>query len=296
LSNLIQRSHQKEPLVPISPSILGSSLGTFSTVWGPDDVILYHLGVGAGVPQTDARELEYCLEDRLKVLPTFSVNGPMGILPALAELDGADFPVTALLHGEHEMIVHRPLPTSGDVTHTARVAELWDKGRAALVVLEVDTATADGTKLITNRYHAFIRGEGGFGGEKGPNRSVPLPERAPDVSVQRPILVQQALLYRLSGDKNPMHSDPAISKLGGFGVPLLHGLCTYGIALKAAVDELLGGDVTKVAKYSTRFAQPVFPGDTLRVDMWREDSQILLGVSVEGKEGPALTNTVIDLV
>lgn len=281
--------------MPIDPSIVGADLGSFSTSWDADDVVLYHLGLGAGVPQTDPGELEYCLEDRLKVLPSFSVNGPIDMLPRVRQLEGADFPLTALLHGEHEMIVHRPLPAAATVTQRGRVAELWDKGKAALVVMEVDSLAADGTKLVTNRYHAFIRGEGGFGGEKGYSAPVVIPDREPDASVQRPTLVQQALLYRLCGDKNPMHADPAIAKLGGFDVPLLHGLCTYGIALKAAVDEILDGDVTAVAKYSTRFAQPVFPGDTLRVDMWREGSQVVLGVGVVGREGPVLTNTVLEL-
>ena len=281
--------------MPIDPSIVGADLGSFTTSWDADDVVLYHLGLGAGVPQTDPGELEYCLEDRLKVLPSFSVNGPIGMLPRVRQLEGADFPLTALLHGEHEMIVHRPLPAAATVTQRGRVAELWDKGKAALVVMEVDTLAADGTTLVTNRYHAFIRGEGGFGGEKGYSAPVVIPDREPDASVQRPTLVQQALLYRLCGDKNPMHADPAIAKLGGFDVPLLHGLCTYGIALKAAVDEILDGDVTAVAKYSTRFAQPVFPGDTLRVDMWREGSQVVLGVGVVGREGPVLTNTVLEL-
>lgn len=281
--------------MPIDPSIVGADLGSFTTSWDADDVVLYHLGLGAGVPQTDPGELEYCLEDRLKVLPSFSVNGPIGMLPRVRQLEGADFPLTALLHGEHEMIVHRPLPAAATVTQRGRVAELWDKGKAALVVMEVDSLAADGTKLVTNRYHAFIRGEGGFGGEKGYSAPVVIPDREPDASVQRPTLVQQALLYRLCGDKNPMHADPAIAKLGGFDVPLLHGLCTYGIALKAAVDEILDGDVTAVAKYSTRFAQPVFPGDTLRVDMWREGSRVVLGVGVVGREGPVLTNTVLEL-
>lgn len=281
--------------MPIDPAIAGSALGSVTSSWDADDVILYHLGLGAGVPQTDPGELEYCLEDRLKVLPSFSVNGPIGMMAGLLTLEGASFPPTALLHGEHEMIVHRPLPRSGTVTHTGRIAELWDKGKAALLVMEVDTANAEGDTLVTNRYHAFIRGEGGFGGPKGESRVVTLPERVPDASVRKPTMLQQALLYRLCGDKNPMHSDPAISKLGGFDVPLLHGLCTYGIALKAAVDTMLGGDVTKVAKYSARFAQPVFPGDTLQVDMWREGARIVLAVSVVGKDGPTLTNTVVEL-
>lgn len=281
--------------MPIDPAIAGSDLGSFSSRWDADDVILYHLGLGAGVPQTDPGELEYCLEDRLKVLPSFSVNGPMGVMAGLLSLEGASFPPTALLHGEHEMIVHQPLPRSATVTHHGRVAEVFDKGKAALLVVEADTSTEDGQKLVTNRYHAFIRGEGGFGGKKGTSRTVEIPDRDPDASVRKPTMLQQALLYRLNGDKNPMHSDPAISKLGGFDVPLLHGLCTYGIALKAAVDTMLDGDVTKVAKYSTRFAQPVFPGDILQVDMWREGPQILLAVSVVGKEGPTLTNTVIEV-
>ncbi len=281
--------------MPIDPSVVGAELGSYSTRWDADDVILYHLGLGAGVPQTDPGELEYCLEDRLKVLPSFSVNGPMGTMAGLFSLKGVSFPPTALLHGEHEMIVHNSLPRSAEVTHTGRVAEVWDKGKAALLVVEADTVGADGAKLVTNRYHAFIRGEGGFGGQKGGSRSVTLPDREPDVAVQRPIMLQQALLYRLCGDKNPMHSDPAISKLGGFDVPLLQGLCTYGIALKAAVDEVLDGDVTRIARYSTRFAQPVFPGETLKIDMWAEDGQVLLAVGVDGREGPVLSNTVVEL-
>lgn len=281
--------------MPIDPSVVGSDLGSFTSTWDADDVILYHLGLGAGVPQTAPGELEYCLEDKLKVLPSFSVIGPMGIMGRLFGLDGVSFPPTALLHGEQEMIVHNPLPRAATVTHTGRLAEVWDKGKAALLVVEADTTAEDGTKLVTNRYHAFIRGEGGFGGGKGESRTVVLPDRAPDISVQRPTMVQQALLYRLCGDKNPMHSDPAISKLGGFDVPLLHGLCTYGIALKAAVDEMLGGDVTAIGAYATRFAQPVFPGETLWIDMWRESSQILLAVGAVGREGPALTNTVIEV-
>lgn len=281
--------------MPIDPSVVGAGLGSYSTTWDADDVILYHLGLGAGVPQTDPGELEYCLEDRLKVLPSFSVNGPMGTMAGLFNLEGVSFPPTALLHGEHEMIVHTPLPRAAKVNHIGRVAEIWDKGKAALLVVEADTLAEDGTKLVTNRYHAFIRGEGGFGGEKGESRSVELPARKPDASVKKPIMLQQALLYRLCGDKNPMHSDPAISKLGGFDVPLLHGLCTYGIALKAAVDEVLDGDVTRIAKYSTRFAQPVFPGETLKIDMWSEGGQVLLAVGADGREGPVLANTVVEL-
>jgi hypothetical protein len=247
--------------MPIDPSIASVDLGTLTSSWDADDVILYHLGLGAGVPATDACELQYCLEDRLKVLPTFSVNGPSNLLMGLLALDGVDIPLTSILHGEHEIIVHNPLPTSAAVTHTGRVAELWDKGSAAVVVMETDTRAQDGTKLVTNRYHLFARGEGGFGGQRGPVRDVTLPDRAPDRSVQRTTLEQQALLYRLAGDKNPMHADP---------------------------------DVDAIGSYSARFAQPVFPGETLNVDMWDEGSRVALAVGVAGRGAAALSNTVIE--
>ena len=279
--------------MPISPTAVGASLGSVRSTWTPDDVILYHLALGAGVPATDAGELQYTYEADLKVLPTFSVNLGADLLLQLASVDGIDFPLHALLHGEQDLQVHAPLPTRGEVTSTGRISEIWDKGSGAVVVLEVETIGADGELLVTNRFRCFIRGEGGFGGESGPRTEDRTPDRDPDLVVVRSTMPQQALLYRLCGDKNPMHADPAIAALGGFDRPLLHGLCTYGIVAKAVVDELLDGDVTRVANYSTRFSKPVFPGDDISVSMWREDGLIAVSAGVPERDATVLTNTIL---
>src|SRR5207237_10378966 len=140
---------------------------------------------------------------------------------------------------------------------------VYAKGKGALVIVETTSATAAGEVLCVNRFSSFLRGEGGFGGDSGPVLADPRPVREPDLTIERPTLPQQALLYRLSGDRNPLHADPEFAKMAGFDQPILHGLCSYGIACKAVVDTALGGDVTKVARYQVRFAGVVFPGETL---------------------------------
>jgi len=144
---------------------------------------------------------------------------------------------------------------------------VYDKGKAAVLVMRTDVADAEGP-LWTNDAQIFVRGEGGWGGDRGPSARLDPPAGEPDRTVRRPIREDQALLYRLSGDWNPLHADPEFAKVAGFERPILHGLCTYGITLKAVVDTLLGGDVTRVRSYVTRFAGVVYPGETLRIRMW----------------------------
>ena len=170
--------------------------------------------------------------------------------------------------------------------------DVFDKGKGALVVTEAVTSQ-DGEPLFTNRFKAFIRGEGGFGGEGGPPPGNDAPDREPDAVVESTTFPQQALLYRLSGDKNPLHADPEFSKLGGFDVPILHGLCSFGIVCKAVVDELLDGDVSKVTGYSARFAGVVFPGDTIVTKMWNENGTILVAAENKERETPVITNAAI---
>ena len=174
---------------------------------------------------------------------------------------GLDFNPAMLLHGEQDIEIHRPIPTAANLVNQSRIAGIYDKGKAALLVMEVETKEEGGDPLFTNRFSLFLRGEGGFGGESGPKAGNQPPEREPDHVVETPTLPQQALLYRLSGDKNPLHADPEFAKMGGFDVPILHGLCSFGINCKAAVDAALGGDVTKVARYQARFAGVFFPGE-----------------------------------
>ena len=277
--------------MPIDPSkALGAELGEGENSWTQDDIILYALGVGAGNPPTDAGELEYTYEKNLKVIPSFAVIPTFGAMGGMGKIEGLDFNFAMLLHGEQEIRIHKPIPTAARVKSRGRVAELWDKGKACLCVLEIDTEDENGEPLFTNRYSLFLRGEGGFGGEPGPKAGNKPPEREPDGVIEVPTLPQQALLYRLSGDKNPLHADPEIAKMAGFDKPIIHGLCSYGIVCKAIVDEVLGGDVNKVAAYAARFAGVGFPGETYQISYWKEGDKVLVSAGSKERGVPIITN------
>jgi len=283
--------------MPIDPSkALGHSFPPGKSSYHQDQVILYHLGIGAGVPQTDPNELAYTYEKNLKVLPSF------GVIPTFAALGGIiggvpglTFNPALLLHGEQDIEIHRPLPVAAKLENQGRIAGLYDKGKAALAVLEVATKEEGGAPLFTNRFSLFLRGEGGFGGERGPDIGNEAPERKPDLVVESPTLPQQALIYRLSGDKNPLHCDPDFAKMAGFDTPILHGLCSFGIVCKAAVDKALGGDVAKVARYQARFRGVFFPGETMVTSIWREGSQLLLASASKERGAPVISNAAITL-
>ncbi len=278
------------------PRVLAAELPVVRSGWQPDDVILYHLGIGAGARPTDAAELAYVYEGALRVLPSFAVIPAFGWLPPVDTVDGLDIDPTQLLHGEQDLELAGPLPTFGEIETTGRISDVWDKGSGAVLVFEVtsrDAATGD--PLFVNRFSTFVRGEGGFGGEKGPATPEQAPDRPPDAEVACPTLPQQALLYRLSGDKNPLHADPAYAARGGFDRPILHGLCSYGIACKAAVDARLDGDVSRVAGYRARFAGVVFPGETLVVRLWDEGERIVLAAHTLERRSPVISNAAITL-
>ncbi|MEU6475491.1 MaoC/PaaZ C-terminal domain-containing protein [Streptomyces sp. NPDC047017] len=262
--------------------------------WTVRDVQLYHLGIGAGVPPDDPGELRYALERGPRVLPGFATvagGGAPGVIRALS-LPGVDVDLARVLHGGQALTVHRPLPAEGTATRTERLTGVYDKGGAALLVLRTETADADGP-LWTEEARVFVRGEGGWGGERGPSARPGPPTGPPDRTVRRPVRPDQALLYRLSGDTNPLHADPAFARAAGFDRPVLHGLCTYGITLKAVVDTLLDGEVTRVRSCDARFAAVVYPGETLRVRMWRRHAAVQVSVSaVEREDAPVLDGTV----
>jgi len=282
--------------MPIDPSkALGAELPAADGSWSQDDVILYHLGVGAGVPATDPAELEYTYEKNLKVLPSFGVVPVFGSLGGLAGIPGLEFNFAMLLHGEQDIEIHKPLPVAAEITSKGRVAELYDKKKAALAILEVTTSERGGDPLFTNRFSLFLRGEGGFGGESGPKAGNLPPERAPDYVVESTTLPQQALLYRLCGDKNPLHADPEFAKMGGFDTPILHGLCSFGVVCKAVVDAALGGDTTKVGRYQARFAGVVFPGETIVTSLWKEGDKILVNAKTKERDTPVITNSAVTL-
>ncbi|MGW1047837.1 MaoC/PaaZ C-terminal domain-containing protein [Streptomyces sp. NPDC001118] len=264
--------------------------------WTTKDVQLYHLGIGAGIPATDPGELRYTLESRLHVLPSFATvagSGAPGVISGLS-MPGVEVELAKVLHGGQTLEIHRPIPAEGTATATNRLAAVYDKGKAAILVLRTEVADADGP-LWTNDAQIFVRGEGGWGGDRGPSTRLDPPAGEPDRTVERPIREDQALLYRLSGDWNPLHADPDFARRAGFDKPILHGLCTYGITLKAVVDTLLGGDVSRVRSYTTRFAGVVFPGETLRIRMWQGEGSVRVAVSaVEREDAPVLADTVVE--
>ncbi|MGW2825591.1 MaoC/PaaZ C-terminal domain-containing protein [Streptomyces sp. NPDC001443] len=264
--------------------------------WDSRDVQLYHLGIGAGIPATDPDELRYTLESRLHVLPSFATvagAGRPGVISGLS-MPGIEVDLARVLHGGQSLTVHRPLPVQGTATSTGRIAAVYDKGKAAVLVMRTEVADPDGP-LWTNDAQIFVRGEGGWGGDRGPSARLEPPAGPPDRVVERPVREDQALLYRLSGDWNPLHADPEFAKVAGFERPILHGLCTYGIALKAVVDTLLGGDVTRVRGYDTRFAGVMYPGESLRIRMWGPaNGEVRVAVSsVDRDDAPVLADTVV---
>lgn len=276
---------------------LAAAPRTGAISWTPKDVQLYHLGVGAGVPATDPGELRYTLETRLHVLPSFATvagGGEPGVIGALS-MPGVDVDLARVLHGGQSLTVHRPLPVRGSATTTARITAVYDKGSAAVLLMRTEAADADGP-LWTDDARIYVRGEGGWGGDRGPSTRPHQPSGAPDRTVERPVRADQALLYRLCGDFNPLHADPEFARAAGFDRPVLHGLCTYGMTLKAVVDTLLGGDVGRVRSYATRFAGVVYPGETLRIRMWRPGSgRVQVSVTaVERSDAPVLADTTVE--
>ncbi|MEU9267573.1 MaoC/PaaZ C-terminal domain-containing protein [Streptomyces sp. NPDC048251] len=269
---------------------------TGEITWDRRDVQLYHLGIGAGVPATDPDELRYTLESRLHVLPSFATvagSGSPGVISGLS-MPGVEVDLARVLHGGQRLEIHRPIPVTGRATAIGRIAAVYDKGKAAVLVMRTEVADADGP-LWTNDAQIFVRGEGGWGGDRGPSARLEPPSGEPDKVVERTVREDQALLYRLSGDYNPLHADPEFAKLAGFDRPILHGLCTYGITLKAVVDTLLDGDVGRVRGYATRFAGVVFPGETLRICMWRGEDAVRVAVSaVQRDDAPVLADTLVE--
>jgi acyl dehydratase len=203
-----------------------------------------------------------------QVFPTFAVIVGWGAGSPMSKI--GTFNPALLVHGQQAITLHRPLPVDGSASLQSRVVAMYDKGKAAVVVVEtVANDLADGAPLFTTVSSAFIRGEGGWGGDRGPSgpQNVP-PDRAPDHQVTYQTSPDQALIYRLSGDRNPLHSDPSFAAMGGFDRPILHGLCTYGFTGRALLHTLCGSDASRFQHIEARFASPVLPGDTLTISMW----------------------------
>ena len=260
--------------MPINPDAAGAMTGPFDSGWSQDDTMLYALSVGAGMDDPLGAELAFVTENtagvELVALPTMAmVLGGVLSAPSPMKQIGPYDPKMSV-HGSVEVTLHRPLPPAGEVSSTVTVASINDKKSGALVELQVDATDPTGGPMFTVRNGIFIRGEGGWGGDPGPTWRVPnLDEREPDHVVPQTIRPDQTLLYRLNGDRNPLHSDPSVARAAGFDRPILHGSCTVGFVGRALVSAICDGDPSHVQGFGCRFASPTMPGDTINTMIWR---------------------------
>ncbi|MAZ16787.1 MAG: 3-alpha,7-alpha,12-alpha-trihydroxy-5-beta-cholest-24-enoyl-CoA hydratase [Ahrensia sp.] len=260
------------------------------------DCQLYALSVGFGQDPTDRRDLPFVYEKHLRVAPTMAaVLCTPGHWVADPKL-GID--ADSVLHGEQSVRLHRAIPVGQPLTGHSRIVNVWDKGtgKGALVELECQVSDANGTLLWTVNRTAYLRGEGGYGGAVQPKgRPWTLPNRKADIVWDFPTSGQQALLYRLNGDLNPVHADPDISSAVGFPQPVLHGLCSYGIAGCALLKTVCEHDESRVRTLSVRFSAPAFPGDTIRTSIWREGSRALFTCTALERGVQIITNGTMEL-
>ncbi|MCP3990445.1 MAG: enoyl-CoA hydratase [Actinomycetia bacterium] len=261
----------------IKTDAVGAVSGPKQRSWTSTDALLYALGVGAGMDDPTGAELEFTTENSRdvaqRVLPTMGVVMQASGLP-LNEL--GDINLAMLLHGEQGITLHREIPVEGTLASTSTITGIWDKTKGAVVDVETSSVLVDdGEPLFTTRTSLFLRGEGGWGGDRGPSVSVDIPDSAPDLEITYRTRIDQALLYRLNGDRNPLHSDPLFAADGGFPKPILHGLCTYGFTGRALLNGLCDGDPGRFGSMDARFTSPVMPGETLTVRIWRTDDGAL---------------------
>ena len=258
--------------------------------YGDQETMLYSLGVGLGRDPLDEAELDFVFErGSLRTVP--SMAAVLGRIPILKDC-GYDY--TRVLHGEQKLTLHRPLPATGELLVDARVVEAYDKGadKGALIYTELTARTrSDDQPLFTQVSSTFARGDGGFGGATTPSpKPHAIPDREPDLSCALDTRADQALLYRLNGDRNPLHADPALAKRVGFPVPILHGLCTYGTACVAILKTICGYDHTLITGLDVRFSAPVYPGETIVTDMWRDGTIISFQCRLKERDVMVINN------
>lgn len=269
--------------MPINPEAVGTKSEPSEHSWTSKDGLLYAVGVGAG---TD--ELGFTTENsrgvEQQVLPTFAVIIGMGSGGAFSKI--GSFNPAMIVHGEQGVSLSGPIPVAGTVRTVTTVTGIYDKGSGAVIATESESVDASSAEpRFRTRSSIFIRGEGGWGGDRGPSGTgVDIPDREPDESLTYRTSLDQALLYRLSGDRNPLHSDPAFAAMAGFDRPILHGLCTYGFTGRALLHALCGSDPSRFLSMDGRFSKPVYPGDELTVSMWVEGHSAVFRTATPGGE------------
>lgn len=263
--------------------------------------ILYALAVGAAGDAVDLKELQFTYELNragFAVLPTFAVIFPFGALEQIFSVPGLKFNFMNLLHGEQYLEVKRPIPACATITNRASVSQIYDKGSGALLLVDIHSFDEKEQEIAYNQAAIFIRGIGGFGGDRGPSGAINgPPHRTPDHQLVEKTAKNQALLYRLaSGDLNPLHADPAMAAMVGFERPILHGLCTFGFAGRAVLKQFAANDPDRFKSIKARFSRHVFPGETIVTEMWRESAtRILFQSTVRERKEVVLSNGAVEL-
>ena len=261
---------------------------TFS--YGERETMLYALGIGFGADPMNRAELPFVYEKGLRAVPTLATV--IAWDDSFIAQSGINF--LLVVHGEQRIVLHRPLPVAAKVTAQLAITDIFDKGQGKGAIVLSRTTIADqatGEVLCTNYATTFARGDGGFGGPAGSGPAPhPLPDRAPERVIDLPTSPGQALLYALSGDRNPLHRDPAVAEAAGVRRPILHGLCTYGIACRAVLQTCCDLDPTRVREFGGRFSAPVFPGETIRVETWQEGPIVSFRASVPERGQVVLNN------
>ncbi|RLB17249.1 MAG: short-chain dehydrogenase [Deltaproteobacteria bacterium] len=263
--------------MPLNPDAIGKKIGPLTKDYTWKDVVLYALGVGAGF-----KELEYCYENNLKVIPSFSIGAVFEFLASVAMESNVN--LAGILHAEQDIIFHNPIPPEGTLTTEGTITHIYDRGpdKGALVVAEAVTYHSNGKRLFTNIFTLFGRLDGGFGGEKPPSEKIEFPDRAPDHEERDLPTPDQPLIYRLSGDIFQLHVDPNFAKAAGFERPIMHGLCTHGFACRAVIRALFPGEPERMTRFKTRFSRPLYPGTPIKTQIWKLE------------EGKAIFRTVND--
>ncbi|MDB5412784.1 MAG: 3-Alpha,7-alpha, 12-alpha-trihydroxy-5-beta-cholest-24-enoyl-CoA hydratase [Rubritepida sp.] len=254
-------------------SLLAYPIPEIRTAIRWQDVALYNLSIGLGQDPMDLRQLPFTYEPGLRAMPSMAVVlGYPGFWVKEPET-GVDW--VKVVHGEQSLILHKPLPASGEIVGTTRVTGIVDRGpgKGAMIYSErVVRDAATGEKLATLEQTTFARGDGGFGGKPGPVKAPhPEPQGTADLTLDLPTRPEQAAYYRLNGDHNPLHIDPEVASKAGFPRPILHGLCTFGVVCHALMRELCDYDPARFGRMDLRFSSPVFPGETIRTEIWRQD-------------------------
>ena len=283
---------------------LGFQFPEATSKYDERDLAIYALGIGAAQNPLDSEELQYVYEmnpNGFNALPTFGVIPAIGTVLQMAkegkQAPGMNYGFERILHGEQYTEIKRPLPPTAKLTHKSRIKDIWDKGKNAVVVTETRSYDESGNELIYNEMSAVVRGAGGWGGERGPaTEANAAPDRKPDAVVEEKTSANQALLYRLTGDWNPLHADPSFAQGFGFPKPILHGLCTFGFAGRAVIKAFSKNDPRYFKSIKVRFAEPVFPGETIVTEMWKDsDQKVLFRCKVKERDKVVISNAVVEL-